>query len=113
MINKIKLAHKRCDGAGYVTLRALRTELNLKSWDDLKENDSSLAEVLLSPAFKNESLNQTEDQIDVKWLSVWAILKCKATIEQRSYELFRAIYESGPEMHSMIPQDVKIIEPIF
>ena len=57
LVNKIKLAHKRCDGDGYVTLRALRTELNVISWDDLKENDSSLAEALLSPAFKNESLN--------------------------------------------------------
>ena len=43
MVNRINLAHKRCDGNGYVTLRALRAELNVESWDGLKEKDSSLA----------------------------------------------------------------------
>ena len=34
MVNKIKLAHKRCDGYGYVTLRALWNELNgILLWD--------------------------------------------------------------------------------
>ena len=78
LVNKIKLAHKRDGGNGYVTLKALRAVL---PWDDLKENDSSLAINLLSPAFKNESLNLTEDQIDAKWLTIWAIKKCKGTLE--------------------------------
>lgn len=50
----VEVAHRTCGKENFVTLEALTQVLNTAAWEQLKQEDSRLAKVLLHPAFKNE-----------------------------------------------------------
>ena len=63
-------------GEGYVTLASLATHLTTKAWAGLENEDSAIAKLLLSDAFKNPKKGQSDEQIDKDYLMLFGLLHC-------------------------------------
>jgi hypothetical protein len=57
----VRRAHAACGNQNFVTISALRKELNTPSWKPLEEENSILCKILRSDAFKNPKHAQTAD----------------------------------------------------
>mmetsp|Transcript_26547 Transcript_26547/g.35509 ORF Transcript_26547/g.35509 Transcript_26547/m.35509 type:complete len:257 (+) Transcript_26547:27-797(+) len=111
MMHRITEAENECGGKGFVTLAALRNQLNTPAWCELADPVSILSQTLLSQAFKSPNL--AEDQIDSKWLRVWSILHCSGSLRDKSNELFCILQDGGFEKHELITAGDKDLDPVW
>jgi len=68
---------------------------------------------LLSPAFKNDKKNQTEDQIDAEWLKVFSIVHCRGTPLDKTNAFYCVLQDGGFEQHEEIAAGDKDFEPVW
>ena len=68
-----------CGGTedGFVTIDSLANHLYTTAWKDIRQPDSNICKVLNSDAFKNPVKGQQAEQIDIKYLLMFALFHCR------------------------------------
>ena len=113
MLTKIDEAEKECGDQGFVTTEALSKQLTTAAWQPLKDPNSSLSKVLLSPQFKDSEKNQSSEQIDVVWLKVFSLMHCSGKIIDKTNAFYCILQEGGFEKHEQISAQDKDFNPVF
>ena len=75
----VRAAAIDCGGTeeGFVTIDSLAVHLYTPAWKDIKQNDSNICKVLNSDAFKDPVKGQRAEQIDIRYLLMFALLHCR------------------------------------
>jgi len=101
------------EGPGYVTLWSLRKALPTAAWLPLTQPQSPISQVLLSAPFKNDKKGQTEEQIDVETLKIFALLHCAGKPADKTRALYCILQDGGFEKHDQISAGDKDLIPMF
>jgi len=108
-------AHAACGSDGWVTVKALREQLNNEHWAALDNPDSTLVKILQSQAFKDNEADpaQTEEQIDYKTLATYSILNCFGDAKNKVEVFFNIIQDGGVNNHPMVSASDKDFPPFW
>ena len=113
LFKQVEDAEKKCGEEGYVTLAALAEELKTAAWKDLQKSDSNLCKTLLSKAFKDSSKGTADDQIDVEYFKIFALLHCSGKPIDKTHAFYELLQEGGFERHEQISSGDKDFVPVF
>ena len=114
--NALNEAESNCGGEGYVTLKALAAQLTTKAWAGLDDENSELAKLLLSDAFKDPSKGQSAEQIDKDFLMMFGLLHCVDNAKhpmEKAKGFYEVLQEGGFERHKQISAGDKDFKPAF
>ena len=75
-VNEAEVVDEDGKALGYCTIESLAEVLTTPAWKEIRNRDSDLCKLILSPAFKNPKKKHTEDQIDKEALILFALLHC-------------------------------------
>ena len=89
-VDHVKKADSAAGGNGFVTLDTLAAEFTSPAWNDLKNENSILAKILLSSAFKNAKKGQSAGQIDADTMILYGVLLCQGNPADKA-EVFYAV----------------------
>jgi hypothetical protein len=89
-VEHVKKADSAAGGNGFVTLDTLAAEFTSPAWNDLKNENSILAKILLSSAFKNAKKGQSAGQIDADTMILYGVLLCQGNPADKA-EVFYAV----------------------
>jgi len=90
-------AHVACGSQNYVTVEELAKVLTTPAWEGLKDPESKICKVLLSPAFCKE-----EGKIRLMPLSCMALLCCQGNAQVKSVTFYETLQEGQFEGHDFI-----------
>ena len=91
----------------------MRNHFKTPAWADLENENSVLAKLLLSSAFKNDSKGLSPDQICTQALVLFAILNCQGKTADKTEHFFNEIQEGGTAVHKQVSAGDKDMEPVF
>ena len=114
--NAVNAAAKDCGGEeeGFVTIDSLANHLTTQAWRDIRNNGSNICKVLNSDAFKNPIKGQRAEQIDIKYLLMFALFHCRdvTTLENKCVGLYEILNDSMSR-HTRISAADKDMKPTF
>ena len=84
----VEQADSEVDNDGKVTLKDLRKVFNSPAWAALDDQESTLAKVLLSAAFKDEKKGTDALEIDADTLKMFGLLHCQGESNEKAVALY-------------------------
>ena len=112
-MTKLDNARKACGDQGYVTIEALKAELNTPAWDDLNMPESELHKFLCTEIFLDSSKGHVIGQLDYDLMRIFGILHCRGTIKQKAQYFYEILQAGGVEKQASIAASDKDFKPNF
>ena len=105
-----------CGGTeeGFVTIDSLANHLYTPAWKDIRQPGSNLCKVLNNDAFKDPVKGQRAEQIDIKYLLMFALYHCRDidSLENKCVGLYEILNDSM-DKHTQISASDKDMKPAW